>query len=173
MATDNSAVVPSKFLSDEAIGTTDKDSFGIHSAYARVLYEIAKASYTPFTVALYGGWGAGKTTICRLLKQLSAEDPSIRHVYLDVWKYSSDPLKRWVLLETVRTLEEQGALTNYTLEGRSLKSHLEFEESWEDHGKVKVNLNAVRSLGIAVVAVILCFFALLYFSSGPRNSLRA
>jgi hypothetical protein len=87
---------------------------------------------------------------------------------LDVWKYSNEPLKRWILLETHRALTDQRAIPDYKFGGRSLQSHLEFEESWEDHDKLSVNFTAIRWLGLGVVVFFCAFFASLLFS--PKGS---
>jgi hypothetical protein len=160
--------MPWKFLSDSAVQSSDQDKFGVHSAYAKVLYHIAKACETPFSIALYSSWGTGKTSICNLVQRQSANDPSVHYIYLDVWKYSNEPLKRWILLETHRALTDQGAIPAYKFGGRSLQSHLEFEESWEDHDRLSVNFAAVRWLGLGVVVFFCAFFASLLFS--PKAS---
>jgi hypothetical protein len=165
---DTTAKIPWKFLSDNAVQSVEQDKFGVHSAYAKVLYHIAKTCSTPFSIALYSSWGTGKTSICNLIQKLAAADDHVYYVYLDVWKYSNEPLKRWILLETCKSLSEQHAISNYELGGRSLQSHLEFEESWEDRDKVTINFAAVRWLGVAVVALIGLFVAFLFLL--PRES---
>ena len=165
---DTTEGMPWKFLSDGAVQSSDQDKFGVHTTYAKVLYHIAKACETPFSVALYSGWGTGKTSICNLVQRQSASDPTVHYVYLDVWKYSNEPLKRWILLETHRALTDQGAIPDYKFGGRSLQSHLEFEESWEDHDRLSVNFVAIRWLGLGVVVFFCAFFASLLFS--PKAS---
>jgi hypothetical protein len=54
---------------------------------------------------------------------------------------------------------EQRAFSDYQFEGRSLQSHLEFEESWEDRGNIKVNFSAIRGLGILVLVLVGLFLA--------------
>ncbi|MGD0158575.1 MAG: P-loop NTPase fold protein [Terracidiphilus sp.] len=165
---DTTEGMPWKFLSDSAVQSSDQDKFGVHSAYAKVLYHIAKACETPFSIALYSSWGTGKTSICNLVQRQSASDPGVHYIYLDVWKYSNEPLKRWILLETHRALTDQRAIPDYKFGGRSLQSHLEFEESWEDHDRLSVNFAAVRWLGLGVVVFFCAFFASLLFS--PKAS---
>ncbi len=133
--------MPWKFLSDSAVQSSNQDKFGVHSAYAKVLFHIAQACETPFSIALYSSWGTGKTSICNLVRGQSVSDSAVHYVYLDVWKYSNEPLKRWILLETHRALTAQGAITDYKFSGRSLQSHLEFEESWEDHDRLAIAEN--------------------------------
>ncbi len=164
-STKQTANIPWKFLSDDAVQNGGQDKFGVHSAYAKVLYHIAKTCKTPFSIALYSSWGTGKTSICNLVEQLAAHDENVHYVYLDVWKYSNEPLKRWILIETCKSLSDQEAITNYQLGGRSLQSHLEFEESWEDRDKLAINFAAVRWLVFAVIALLAAFVALLFFTS--------
>lgn len=155
---------PWKFLSDGAVQNGEQDKFGVHSAYARVLYNIASSCQTPFTIALYSSWGTGKTSICNLVQEFAAEDNDLFYVYLDVWKYTNDPLKRWILLETHKSLTEQGAITDCLPGGRTLQSHLEFEEAWEDKDKLNVNFQALRWLALAVVILIALFIASVFLT---------
>ncbi len=172
MANHLTVAVPWKFLSDEAVKSSDQDRFRVHSAYAKVLYQVAQTCDTPFSIALYSSWGTGKSSVCNLVQELSAKDKTVHYVYLDVWKYSNEPLKRWVLFETERSLTKQGVISDYKFGGRSLQSHLEFEESWEDQDKVKVNYRAVGWLGLAVVLFICIFLASLFFSPPASYSWR-
>jgi KAP family P-loop domain len=161
--------MPWKFLSDNAVRNGKQDKFGVHSAYARVLFHIATTCETPFTIALYSNWGTGKTSICNLVEELAGSKNDVHYVYLDVWKYSSEPLKRWVLLESERSLNAQGAIKGFQFDGRTLQSHLEFEESWEDRGKISVSFRALRWLASSTVACIVIFIAcLLLPESAPR-----
>ena len=163
--------IPWRFLSDDAVNRTDRDSFGTHSAYAKLLLEIARTATTPFSIALYSSWGSGKTSIARMLQSLAAEDKNIAVVYLDVWKYSSDPLKRWVLLETSRQLERQNSLRDYKYQDRTLQSHLEFEEQVQDENKVEIDhkylLQFVGILTATLTAVVLLS---LYLPPSLRSS---
>jgi hypothetical protein len=134
-----------RVLSDQAVARSQDDSFGTHAVFAQLLYELAQNCVTPFTVGLYSSWGTGKTSVAKMLEQkISAENPrKVGYVYLDVWKYVSDPLKRWILLETERQLQEQGLLpSDYMFRGRTLESYLEFEEQWKEeaHADIKVLL---------------------------------
>lgn len=92
-----------------------------------------------------------------MIEKDNAKDLTL--VYLDVWKYSSDPLKRWILLETERQLEEQEILTSYQYESRNLSSHLEFEEAWEEKGEIQPRYDMLlKYLPIATsISGILCW----------------
>jgi KAP family P-loop domain len=144
MAPENSkSIFRWRVLPDRAVERAQDDSFGIHAAFAQMLYELAQQCASPFAVGLYSGWGTGKTSVARMLEeQISADKPrKVGYVYLDVWKYVSDPLKRWILLETERQLQEQALLpADYKFNGRSLESYLEFEEQWEEEGQLTLNM---------------------------------
>src|SRR5713101_2424690 len=158
---------PWRVLTDEAVGSAAKDYFRIHTAYARLLLDIAEKCETPFSIGLYSSWGSGKTSVAKILQGLITEDDpqSIGFVYLDVWKYSSDPLKRWILLETERQLINQEILENYEFEGRDLQSHLEFEEKWEEKSPLQISLAAISTLGLVLKFVT--FFSIpIYFLLG-------
>src|SRR5579863_5864191 len=129
-----------QILSDAEVTSGVNDAFGVHTAYARLLQQIATKCPTPFSIGLYSSWGTGKTSIIRLLQEIIAKDPTktLSLIYLDVWKYSSDPLKRWVLLETERQLTDQKLLDDYKFQNRSMQSHLEFEEELEDKDKLEI-----------------------------------
>src|SRR6266446_1586141 len=161
---------PWRVLTDEAVDRAADDYFQIHTAYARLLLDIARKCATPFSIGLYSSWGSGKTSVAKILQGLvtQGKPQSLGFVYLDVWKYSSDPLKRWILLETEKQLEDQEILKDYTFEGRALQNHLEFEEKWEDKSPLQISLTTISTLGrvlgfLAVFSVPIYFF-LAYFA---------
>jgi hypothetical protein len=157
-------------LADEEVKRKADDAFGVHTAYAELLLQIAKDCPTPFSIGLYSGWGTGKTSIVRLLQELVEEDKTkfLTLVYLDVWKYSSDPLKRWILLETERQLEDQGIVTDYQYQNRTLASHLEYEEAWEEKGQVQLRYDLLTKYAptITAVSAILCLALIGFADSG-------
>jgi hypothetical protein len=125
-------------LTDQAVARSQEDSFGVHSAFANLLYKLAQNCATPFAVGLFSSWGTGKTSVANILEErvLEEQPRQLGYVYLDVWKYVSDPLKRWILLETARQLADQGLLSKeYCYEGRTLESHLEFEQQWHEESR--------------------------------------
>lgn len=164
-------LIPWQFLSDEAVDQTANDSFGIHSVYAKLLLKITRTATTPFCVALYSNWGTGKTSVAKMLQSLALKGKDVAVIYLDVWKYSSDPLKRWILLETARQLAQQNIVSDYKYEDRTLQSHLEFEEQAEDESKVKTDFKILGWLiGILLVAVALLVLLALYGPEAWRSN---
>jgi hypothetical protein len=166
---------PWQVLTDEAVDRAADDYFQIHTAYARLLLDIARKCATPFSIGLYSSWGSGKTSVAKILQGLVTQDKpqSLGFVYLDVWKYSSDPLKRWILLETEKQLEDQGILDDYTFEGRGLQNHLEFEEKWEDKSPLQISLTTINTLGrvlgyVTVFSIPIYFFSAYFASFGSQ-----
>jgi hypothetical protein len=158
-----------RYLADEAVSEINNDSFGIHSAYAKLLLQVAETSSTPFSIALYGGWGSGKTSVARMLQSLAHASASLSVIYLDVWKYSSDPLKRWILFETSAQLEQQHLLTNYRFENRSLQSHLEFDEQTEDSSRIVIDFKALGLLLTLLIVLIALSVILALYNGWSAN----
>lgn len=163
---DSASVFRWRVLPDQAVRRSRDDSFGTHAVFAQLLYELAQNCATPFAVGLYSGWGTGKTSVVKMLEEkISSDSPrKIGYVYLDVWKYVSDPLKRWVLLETERQLQEEELLpTDYMFNGRSLESYLEFEEQWKEESRASVEP--------ALAANFARWFWLLTIVTGPAAAM--
>lgn len=80
--------------------TYDAARFG-HNGVAETLRAIVKRCEAPFTIALYGSWGTGKSSVVGLLKGCLEKD-DIPTIVVDVWKYQDDPLRRTVLHEMDR-----------------------------------------------------------------------
>jgi hypothetical protein len=156
--------LPWRFLTDEAIDQTTLDSFGVHSVYSKLLLKIVSNAQTPFSIALYSDWGTGKTSVAKMLRSLATVTKGIAVVYLDVWKYSSDPLKRWILLETEAQLRKSGAIGDYKFQNRSLQSHLEFEEQAEDESRVKVDFKTLVVLGVILSVTVATLVLLALFA---------
>ncbi len=116
-----------RFLPDVPLDGDSKTeaAFG-HGGIAETLQTIVKRCDTPFTVALYGGWGTGKSTIVGRLCELLKAD-RIPTVVIDVWKYQDDSLRRTVLKE----LYQQGtqSFSNFYDENVVLNERVEHETS--------------------------------------------
>ncbi|MDP2856639.1 MAG: P-loop NTPase fold protein [Bacillota bacterium] len=138
-----------RFLDDRPIETADRDIFRVHSAYATALAQAIETCTTPFAIGLFGTWGSGKTSVVNFLAPL-VKQAGHRWVNLDVWKFSRDPVKRWVLLQ----MQEQLALEDYTFEGRTLQSHLEFEEELVTESRPFLELPRLQGKLLLILASI-------------------
>src|SRR3990172_3417003 len=107
-------------LSDQPLKSeTDFEGakFG-HKEIADTLTELIINCPTPFTIGLFGRWGAGKSTISFMLKAAMYMN-KFGFILFDVWKHESDALRRTFLKEAVKQLKEQKNLPqDFNLEER-------------------------------------------------------
>ena len=89
-----------KFIPDEEINLYKDDLLGTRT-YVKTLAYIVKTCDTPFTIGLLGGWGTGKSSIVKTLRDKFDEDPNskIKVFIYDAWKYSKDSFRRTFILE--------------------------------------------------------------------------
>lgn len=87
--------------------------------YADSLSKIVlnKENKTPFTIAINGKWGSGKTTLMRTLKnKLDSSTPNnqtrkVKTVWFDAWKYSEcDSMLAALIREILEEMERKGLL---------------------------------------------------------------
>ncbi len=144
-------------FSDIPIEREEQDEFKIHTSYANTLYKIIESAPTPFSIGLFGKWGTGKTSIINLLKNKIISGKKHLFVYLDVWKYSKEPLKKWLLFEFQEQITQFiPEFKGYKYEGRDLKSHFEYEETWEEEKKTRINKGIVKTVFlIGVIAALI------------------
>jgi predicted KAP-like P-loop ATPase len=76
---------PPKFniLKDEPLTENEMDRFE-YSDIAEELANIIQNVKTPFTIGLYGKWGCGKTSICKLIEKNLKKDDKFKTFYFDV-----------------------------------------------------------------------------------------
>lgn len=79
--------------SDRPLDRLEQDSLGL-GLYAQGLSEFIRYCDTPFTVAVQGDWGTGKTSLMRMVDGLLAPktpapgQPRIETVWFQTWQYS-------------------------------------------------------------------------------------
>lgn len=79
--------------SDRPLDRLEQDSLGL-GRYAQGLSEFIRHCDTPFTVAVQGDWGTGKTSLMHMVKGLlapaepPAAQPRIETVWFQTWQYS-------------------------------------------------------------------------------------
>jgi hypothetical protein len=95
-------------LSDQPLKSEDdfEDAKFGHKEISETLTSLIISCPTPFTIGLFGRWGAGKSTISYMLKNAMSEN-KFGFVLFDVWKHESDALRRTFLKESVIQLKEQ------------------------------------------------------------------
>lgn len=106
----------------------DSDEFRTHTNCAKALLDILTSCPDRTVVGLFGRWGAGKSTVVELIKKQlesdSCEDnsgkPHLQILHFDMWRYSGDSLRRWLLLE----LHDQLKLVSFEFQGRKFPEAL-------------------------------------------------
>lgn len=68
-------------------GRVDKLEF---SSTAEVLARAAIGTQNPFTIGIYGNWGAGKTSLMRIIMKKVEEEKSVISVWFNAWKYEKE-----------------------------------------------------------------------------------
>ena len=88
-----------KFIRDEP---ADADSFGSHSRLADTIAQVIAQGPDLKVVGLLGPWGAGKSTVIRLVQKALQSDAQIRTYCFsyDAWLVQNDPPRR-AFLETL------------------------------------------------------------------------
>lgn len=88
------------FIKDKEINLNKDDLLGA-KPYVNTLEKIIIACETPFTIGLFGGWGVGKSSIIRTIKEKFNEEKSsqIKVFSYDAWKYANDSFRRTFLYE--------------------------------------------------------------------------
>ena len=88
----------------------DADAFGSHERVARSITEVVETESGGKAIGLEGGWGAGKSTIVRLISQkLShAKAPTHKIAVFDMWSHQGDPLRRTFLENLIKQVQVFG-----------------------------------------------------------------
>ena len=69
------------------------DLLGFEDVAAPVLEALQRDHLDPVCIGVFGPWGAGKTTVIRLVEQTLADDDGIIPIYTQPWSYdpATDP----------------------------------------------------------------------------------
>ena len=79
-------------IPDRPVEKTGDDILGI-GAYARALADFLTRCDTPITLGIQGDWGAGKTSLMNMVRELlgtefSSSDVQLRTIWFNTWMYS-------------------------------------------------------------------------------------
>jgi adenylylsulfate kinase-like enzyme len=137
-------------LKDEPLTNKDADRFGYSDIADKITYIIQNVKPS-FTIGLYGKWGSGKTSICKLVENNLEKDKNFKVFYFDVWKYEKDSFRRQFLIQ----LEENLKL------GLDLKEILNQDLSLTDPtvGELKIDKRILFN-PLGIILIIICLISL-------------
>jgi KAP-like P-loop domain-containing protein/TIR domain-containing protein len=93
-----------RLIADQALGESAEDDhaeglgFGV---YARVLAQAALDTRGPFTIGVFGEWGAGKTSLMHMIEQQLAGNPDVVTVWFNAWRYEREEHPIVALVATI------------------------------------------------------------------------
>lgn len=111
------------FHNDDPVETQGAD----HLQYQPAIKSLAKALqqvHPPFVLGIHGDWGAGKTSVLRLLQlEIPQTPPSSFIVFFEPWRYQYESAPAIALLQAIRTqlsqsqalLDKAGKLASVTM----------------------------------------------------------
>ena len=94
---------PTKLLADTPAET---DAFGSHERVARSIAEVVLTESGGKAIGLEGGWGAGESTIVKLISQTKERTHKI--AVFDMWSHQDDPLRRTFLESLITRVQGFG-----------------------------------------------------------------
>ncbi len=100
-------LVADDLIPDRAIASVEEDAFG-HRELARVVADVVRHSTGPLNVALFGAWGAGKSSFFTLLGDYlrpELEGGEVKLVRYDAWKYKDAALSRHFITKIASALD--------------------------------------------------------------------
>ena len=137
----------------------DNDAFGAHERVARAIADVVRAEDGGRTIGLEGGWGAGKSTVVKLLEQQLAGDADSATWIFDAWAHEGDPLRRSFLEGLSQALGARGwvdaerwAEKREELANRRRVEETETSPNLTRFGKLLSLSGLLVPLGIALVA---------------------
>ena len=96
---------PTRLLADTPAET---DAFGGHERVARSIVEVLQTERGGRSIGLEGGWGAGKSTIVKLISKhlTQRRDSAFQVSVFDMWAHQDDPLRRTFLENLITRIQE-------------------------------------------------------------------
>ncbi len=98
---------PTRLLDDSP---ADADAFGAHQRIADTIAQLVEDTRGGKTIGLSGSWGAGKSTIVRMLAHRYQANQERTLWSLDAWAHEGDPLRRTFLERLIAALAHKGWL---------------------------------------------------------------
>src|ERR671924_76972 len=130
---------PDDLIDDRALRDVDEDEFRLTDVVEEAA-SLCKSTAVPATLALYGSWGSGKSSLANLLEQRFADDREVAFARFDAFKYAEVPLRRHFLSQVA---EEFGVKDDAFSEGL-----------YTSKKDVRLHLPARKWFGLLVILAI-------------------
>ena len=139
-------------LQDKPLENGEIDSFG-HGEIANSVIEVIRNAPRPFNIGIYGQWGVGKSTICKIIEGRLSKEEGYKVVYFDTWKYERDSFRRQFLI----TLDQDLELGFNYKETLNQSLSIPFNLSWTESIKLALGGFLFRTFGILIIALVIIF----------------
>jgi hypothetical protein len=143
-------------ISDRALDPGEQDRFA-HDDFVDQLEALVRSGIDTANIALYGSWGAGKSSISRRLAarfNTTEKSEQFRFVELNAFKYADTPLLRTFIYRIAEaTVPNRLEHYRHELYEHATKSTFKAPKGWSS--AVKLAATIVGSLVAAAVAVLL------------------
>ena len=141
-------------ISDRALEPGEQDHFA-HDDFVDQLEALIRSGIDTANIALYGSWGAGKSSISRRLAdrfQVDSDRKRFRFVELNAFKYADTPLLR-TFIYRIAEATVPGKLKRYhhELYERATRTTLRAPDGWSS----VIRLTALLAVGLFAAAVAL------------------
>jgi len=112
-----------RMLTDNPIKGTNQDRFGF-APYARILAEtISETDDLPFCVGIFGQWGAGKSSMMKMIEEYAASTFEAKTVWFNPWKYDRKENLWHALIQTILYEIAEGGDVTLKEKAKTLASH--------------------------------------------------
>src|SRR3989344_2309427 len=136
-------------LQDKPLENGESDIFG-HGEIANSVIEVIRKAPRPFNIGIYGQWGVGKSTICKLIEDGLNKEKKYEVLYFDTWKYERDSFRRQFLI----SLDQKLNLGLNYKETLNQSLSVPFNLSWFDSLKASLGNFLFRSALLIIVALV-------------------
>lgn len=102
-----------RLLADEPIredNALERDGLGFN-VYARVLASAALGTPGPLTIAVFGEWGTGKTSLMRMIKKQLDDQQDVVTVWFNAWQFEQEQHPLVPLIATILRGVQDGKAT--------------------------------------------------------------
>ena len=74
-------------VSDQPLNVDEVNSSNMNNESAEILSKFIRKTQTPFSIAIQGTWGSGKTSLMSMIKS-KLKEPNIHHIDVNAWEES-------------------------------------------------------------------------------------